>query len=213
MRQHVNPLSRFFQIANELPEPKKLFEKIELPIHLDIGSARGKFLISMASLDSQSNFLGIEIREPLVSAAEKERIELGLDNLRFIFCNANVSLENWFANLHGKPVNTVSIQFPDPWFKNKHKKRRLLNEFLLSLLAKNLDTGSYLYLQTDVLSVMEDMVEKVDSNRCFDSKDDSFNLLANPFGVSTEREEYAIKKGLPIYRRIYIRNKNKIDEN
>ena len=74
MRQHVNPLSRFFQIEKELPAPNELFENIDLPIHLDIGCARGKFLLQMASTHKDWNFLGMEIREPLVIAAEKERI-------------------------------------------------------------------------------------------------------------------------------------------
>ena len=48
MRQHVNPLSRFFQIKKDLPSPNELFANIDLPIHLDIGSARGGFLLKLA---------------------------------------------------------------------------------------------------------------------------------------------------------------------
>ncbi len=210
MRQHVNPLSRFFQIANELPRYEELFENISLPIHLDIGSARGKFLIGMAAENNQSNYLGLEIRKPLVQAAEKERIQLELNNLKFLFCNANVSLGNWLKNLQGNPVNTVSIQFPDPWFKNRHKKRRLLDSHLTSLIAINLKKGSRLFLQTDVQSVMDDMISNVEASRCFYIKDSDLNLLSNPFKLSTEREIYAIKKGLKIYRRIYTRNKNSV---
>ena len=69
MRQHVNPLSRFFQLPLELPEPHELFEHPSRPLHLDIGSARGKFLLSMASCKPEWNFLGVEIRRPLVITA------------------------------------------------------------------------------------------------------------------------------------------------
>ena len=72
MRQHVNPLSRFFQLDNGLPRPDQLFENSDLPIHLDIGCARGKFLIEMAAANNHFNYLGLEIRKPLVFAAEKE---------------------------------------------------------------------------------------------------------------------------------------------
>ncbi len=206
MRQHVNPLSRFFQISNPLPRADELFEKIQLPIHLDIGSARGKFLIAMASLDSESNYLGVEIRESLVDAAEKERVGLGLNNLRFLFCNANVSLEDWFASLQGYPVTTVSIQFPDPWFKNRHKKRRLLTPDFLFLLAKNLAKGSILFIQSDVFSVMEEMISIIDSSIYFDGEDIDLKLVENPFEIRSEREKYAIQNGLDIYRKIYLRN-------
>ena len=214
MRQHVNPLSSFFQSIKDIPEPETLFENGGLPIHLDIGCARGKFLLAMASSNKQSNFLGIEIRESLVDAAEKERIELGLNNLKFLFCNANVSLNDWFKNIKGYPVTTVSIQFPDPWFKNRHKKRKVLNDSLVALLARNLDKGSTLFLQTDVLCLMEDMINTVDNSMCFDSNKVQLNLLENPFNFPTEREKYAIKKGILIFRKIYTRNqRNAVSNN
>ncbi len=206
MRQHVNPLSSFFQTANEIPQPESLFSTNGLPIHLDIGCARGKFLIGMASSNKRSNFLGLDIREPLVNSAEKERVELGLDNLKFVFCNANISLNEWFKNLKGHPVNTVSLQFPDPWFKNRHNKRKVLNDCLISLLARNLKKGSQIFLQTDVLSVMEDMINIIDNSKCFHSKNIELNALKNPFDICTEREKYAIQKGLAVYRKIYTRN-------
>ena len=81
MRQHVNPLSHFFQLEKDLPEITELFNNIDLPIHLDIGCGRGHFLLEMAASNSQWNFLGLEIRESLVVGAEKDRVELGLNNL------------------------------------------------------------------------------------------------------------------------------------
>ena len=135
MRQHVNPLSHFFQLPLELPSPDQLFENSDLPIHLDIGSARGRFLLSMAHLKPNWNYLGVEIRRPLVISAEQSRNELGLKNLRFLFCNANVSLENWLISLPSERLKRVSIQFPDPWLKKKHHKRKILQPRLLIELA------------------------------------------------------------------------------
>ncbi|AAP99316.1 MULTISPECIES: tRNA (guanosine(46)-N7)-methyltransferase TrmB [Prochlorococcus] len=208
MRQHVNPLSHFFQLHNELPRPEDLFESIDLPIHLDIGCARGKFLIDMAADNAQWNFLGVEIREPLVFAAEKERIELGLTNLRFFFCNANISLEKWFLSLENGQLKRVSIQFPDPWFKKRHRKRRVLNQSFLFLLAQSLDIGSELFIQSDVISVMDEMTEIIELSHFFDrhSKYSESNLNANPFKFCTEREKYAIHQGVKVYRQLYFRN-------
>ena len=208
MRQHVNPLSSYFQLPIELPSPQELFANSELPIHLDIGSARGKFLLSMASLDFSRNHLGVEIRKPLVVTAERERAQLDLPNLRFIFCNANVSLENWLSRLPANCLEMVSIQFPDPWFKKRHQKRRVLQPSLLLALSDKLQPSCQLFMQSDIKGVLEGMKSLVDISGCFDSahNQNELGLAKSPFPIPTERESYALAKGLPIYRALYIRN-------
>ncbi len=208
MRQHVNPLSRFFQLDNELPKANKLFDNCDLPIHLDIGCARGRFLLDMASATPMWNFLGLEIRESLVIASEMERIQFNINNLKFLFCNANVSLDAWLASFEKRKVEMVSIQFPDPWFKLRHRKRRVLNSSLVLSMARNLDEGSKLFIQTDILEVMEDMVQQIESSQFYDKAlEDNFSFtMENPFPFCTEREIYVQKKGLPIYRQLYLRN-------
>ena len=67
MRQHVNPLSQFFQLPLSLPSKNHLFKNSHYPIHLDVGSAKGEFLIELATKYPEWNFVGLEIREPLVS--------------------------------------------------------------------------------------------------------------------------------------------------
>ena len=91
VRQHVNPLSRFFQLPLELPAPAELFADPQQPIHLDIGCARGRFLLALAQQQPGVNHLGVEIRRALVQAAETDRQTLALGNLHYLFCNANVT--------------------------------------------------------------------------------------------------------------------------
>ncbi|WP_320666439.1 tRNA (guanosine(46)-N7)-methyltransferase TrmB [Prochlorococcus sp. MIT 1307] len=214
MRQHVNPLSSFFQLPLELPGPSELFENAELPMHLDIGSARGKFLLEMASLQPDWNYLGVEIRKTLVDAAERDRNQLGLKNLRFIFCNANVSLDSWLSDLPINFLARVSIQFPDPWFKRRHKKRRVLQPRLLISLAKSLGPGCELFIQSDILNVIESMTSLVELSKCFNRSEDSSGiwLEKNPFPVKTERENYVLANSLPVYRALYIRNSHSLPD-
>ncbi|MEY3735498.1 MAG: tRNA ((46)-N7)-methyltransferase TrmB, partial [Cyanobacteriota bacterium] len=146
VRQHVNPLSRFFQLPLELPPPAALFDDPTLPLHLDIGCARGRFLLALAPQEAGVNHLGVEIRRALVQAAEAERSSLALANLHFLFCNANVSLEAWLAALPAGLLQRVTIQFPDPWFKKKHHKRRVLQPALLLAIAAALPAGAELFL-------------------------------------------------------------------
>tara|TARA_Y100001968_G_C19448882_1_gene767147 strand:+ start:3453 stop:4118 length:666 start_codon:yes stop_codon:yes gene_type:complete len=208
MRQHVNPLSSFFQRPLELPKANDLFENDNLPIHLDIGSARGKFLLELALLESDWNYLGIEIRNRLVIAAEKDRTRLNVGNLRFLYCNANISLESWMQSLRPGQLKRVSIQFPDPWFKRRHYKRRLLKPALLIAIAKSFTPGCQLFIQSDVLSVIQPMIDLIDSSQCFE-RQKTLDLecnSANPFLVMTERETYVTNNKLPIYRVLFQRN-------
>ncbi len=211
VRQHVNPLSRFYQLPLELPGIHELYEKPELPLHLDIGCARGTFLLDLSPLEESWNHLGVEIRQPLVHAANKDRVELKIKNVNFLFCNANISLHSWLVALPQGVLQRVSIQFPDPWFKKRHHKRRILDPSLLASIANTLGVGMQLYIQSDVFEVINSMRQLVDISECFDSSKGLSSpwLEESPMMLPTEREAYALEKGIPIYRLLYIRNENK----
>ena len=208
MRQHVNPLSQFFQLPLLLPNKSILFRDSYYPIHLDIGSAKGEFLIELASKYPKWNFLGLEIREALVSSSERKRKNLELRNLKFLYCNANVSLDEWLSNLEYDQLKRVSIQFPDPWFKRKHIKRRLLKSALLNSIARYLNKDGELFIQSDIFKLIESMTNKIDQSVYFDRKDTCGLkwLNKNPYQAYTDRELFVLKKNLPIYRAMYIRN-------
>ena len=208
MRQHVNPLSQFFQLPLSLPSKNVLFKKSHYPIHLDIGSAKGEFLIELATKYPDWNFVGLEIREPLVSLCEKKRRKLELNNLKFLFCNVNVSLDEWLSDLDYGQLKRVSIQFPDPWFKRKHFKRRVLKTNILNSIAKAMSKDGEIFIQSDIFKLIESMTNTIDKNRYFNRKDVgglSF-INENPYNVKTDREIFSLKKNLLIYRVMYIRN-------
>jgi len=208
VRQHVNPLSQFFQLPFSLPNKSILFRDSYYPIHLDIGSAKGEFLIELASKYPKWNFLGLEIRESLVSSSERKREKLELENLKFLFCNVNVSLDEWLLDLDHDQLKRVSIQFPDPWFKRKHFKRRVLNKSLLKSIARYMCRDGEFFIQSDIFKLMESMTNVVDNSRYFDRQvvKGIKWLDKNPYDVTTDRENFVIKKNLPIYRAMYIRN-------
>jgi len=208
MRQHVNPLSRFFQLPRELPVPGDLFDDPSRPIHLDIGSARGRFLLDLAAVQPHWNHLGVEIRRPLVDAAQRDRDRLELGNLHFLFCNANISLEGWLGALPADRLQRVSIQFPDPWFKKRHRKRRVLQPSLLLAIAAALAPGREFFLQSDVPEVIEPMVQLTELSALFSRPADDPRPWrgSNPLPVATERERYVLAQELPVYRVLFRRN-------
>ncbi|MEB3352412.1 MAG: tRNA (guanosine(46)-N7)-methyltransferase TrmB [Cyanobacteriota bacterium] len=208
MRQHVNPLSRYHLLPRPLPPLAELFAQPDLPLHLDIGSARGRFLLALAPLEPGRNHLGLEIREPLVAAAEADRLQAGLSNLRFVFGNANVSLVGWLEQLPAGLLQRVTLQFPDPWFKARHHKRRVLQPPLLQALALALTPGAELFVQSDVAPVILPMVALVEASGCFNrpAGDPRPWRPTNPLPVSTERERHVLAQGLPVYRVLFQRN-------
>ena len=208
VRQHVNPLSRFFQLPLELPPPQELFSDPGQPVHLDIGCARGRFLLALAQQQPELNHLGVEIRRALVAAAEADRQQLGLGNLHYVFCNANISVEGWLTELAPGQLDLVSIQFPDPWFKKRHHKRRVLQPALLLAIAAALEPGKRLFMQSDILDVIEPMVAVTEASGCFSrpATDARPWRATNPLPVPTERETYVLEQGLPVYRVLYERN-------
>jgi tRNA (guanine-N7-)-methyltransferase len=204
VREHVNPLARKYQTPIGPPDWEKVFADPTLPLHLDIGCGRGRFLLEMAQLESTWNFLGLEIREPLVDQALTWRDEAGLQNLHYLFCNVNNSLQLLLASFPSKSLARVSIQFPDPWFKRKHQKRRVVQPEVVDTLSEFLMSGGIVFLQSDVLAVEQEMVDRFVSHSAF-KRDAQDWLPENPLPVQTERELLVLSFDDPVYRTIFKR--------
>ncbi len=200
IRQHVNPLSSKYQQSFTPPNWSQIYSNLSLPVHLDIGCGRGRFLLHMAQQQSAINFLGVEIREPLVREANEWRDRHNLTNLHYIFTNINTSLEVLLESLPENCLHLVMIQFPDPWFKKKHLKRRVVQSELVDSLAHYLVEGGRVFLQSDVKKVAEEMRDRFLSHPHFQSLHQETWLEHNPLPVATEREIATINKGEPVYR-------------
>ncbi len=204
VRQHVNPLSSKFQTALAPPDWGQIFDNLQRPLHLDIGCARGRFLQQFSPLAPDWNFLGIEIRQPLVDAANQWRDEAELKNLHFLFCNINTSLEPLLHSLPPGRLQRVSIQFPDPWFKKRHQKRRVVQPELVQQLAAGMPKGAVVFLQSDVEGVAREMRDRFAEHPHFQSQSPTW-LAESPLPVPTEREIATQNRGEPVYRILFTR--------
>ncbi|MBW4615629.1 MAG: tRNA (guanosine(46)-N7)-methyltransferase TrmB [Desmonostoc vinosum HA7617-LM4] len=204
VRQHVNPLAQKYQTPASPLDWEKVYAKLNQPLHLDIGCARGKFLLDMAKVEPDWNFLGLEIREPLVVEANKLGSELGLTNLHYLFCNANNSLRPLLSSFPIGTLQRVSIQFPDPWFKTRHAKRRVVQPELVATLAKYLMVGGVVFLQSDMEFIAVEMRDRFAEHPAFEIGAVEW-LTENPLSIPTEREIFTQNKGEPVYRTLFIR--------
>lgn len=199
VHQHVNPLAPYFRFTPKAIEIQKVFVNPQLPLHLDIGSARGRFLLKMAELKPEWNFLGVEIREPLVEEANKIKDDNNLTNLHYEFCNATFALDKFLEKLPVNVLQMVTVQFPDPWYKKKHTKRRMVKDNLVETVVRHLKLTGKIFIQTDVSFLAEEMFATFRENKNLRETE----VDENPFPVKTEREVAVEEKGLPIYRRIF----------
>jgi len=200
VHQHVNPLSPYYRQEPKPVDIESVFAEPERPLLLDIGCARGRFLLRMAEAEPTWNYLGVEIREPLVGEANRLAEEAGLKNVHYAFCNAMLWLDRLLEGIPEGILKTVTIQFPDPWFKKKHAKRRMVNEEMVNTIAKHLAPGGRVFVQTDIEFLAEEMFTLFrDDVRFEESPSDE-----NPFPVKTEREKAVEDKDLPVYRTVFV---------
>lgn len=206
VRNHVNPLSNKYQTPVSPLDWEKIYINSNQPLHLDIGCGKGRFLLSMATLQPNWNFLGLEIREPLVQEANKWRDELGLTNLHYLFCNVNNSLRSLLSSYPKKDMlQYVTIQFPDPWFKNRHTKRRVVQPELVAELANNLAAGGRVLLQSDIEVVAREMCDRFSFHPAFQRQGTDIWLAENPLPQPTEREKSTLSRGGTVYRSLFVR--------
>tara|TARA_B100001996_G_scaffold62101_1_gene44432 strand:+ start:163 stop:792 length:630 start_codon:yes stop_codon:yes gene_type:complete len=208
MRQHVNPLSKNFHEIELIPSLNELFENPELPLHLDIGCAAGDFLFELALENNKWNYLGIEIREKLVNNAKSKLLDMGIRNLYFAFGNANNIFNNPNYKFLIDYVSSISFNFPDPWYKNKHHKRRVIQPDLIRLLSNSMRKESLIFIKTDVKELFNYMDFTISKNLNFkqlQNIDLFYPESFNPKMIKTNREKYSIERRLNIFQRIYIK--------
>ena len=206
MRQHVNPLSKYFFEIDAIPPLNEVFDNPKLPLHLDIGCASGDFLFELSLNNKNWNYIGIEIREKLVLKANLKIKNIENKNLFFSFGNAN----NIFEHSENKSIidfiTSISFNFPDPWFKKKHHKRRVIQPELVNLLSNSMQKGSLIFIKTDVKALFDHMELTMSESIKFKklvNKNYLFKDSYNPNRIQTNREKYVISNQIKIYESIY----------
>jgi tRNA (guanine-N7-)-methyltransferase len=194
----------FFFACRFCEQTSDLFQDPTLPFHLDIGCARGGFCMKLAATRPDLNVLGLEIRRPVAAFCTKRAIESGLPNVGFVSCNANVDLDRILQGIKNasSQLARVSIQFPDPHFKARHQKRRVVQPALVQAIVDNTDSDCDVFIQSDILDVAMDMRLQFRDHSGFVEVSENIDVWMpeNPTGIPTEREVGVLEKGLPVYR-------------
>lgn len=191
VRTHTNPFS-FLQrfVPFEL---EALFETPDNPLDFEIGFGRGVFLREWAGHHPNHNIIGVEVRPPMVDLLAQRIKDLNLRNAHVLQGNAQTVLADAVAD---DSISNCFIFHPDPWFKARHHKRRIINPSFLSLLEKKLKLRGKLYISTDVEELhdyMKEMVSRYPSFVCIE--DDSFWTV----DYKTHWSEFTVAQNKPVY--------------
>lgn len=150
----------------DLEETKKLRAKWSETVFqnsgklfLEIGMGKGAFITTLASRNPQNNYIGLEIKEERALSAAKKAEKLGLNNIRFICCNFQYLTEIFTDG----EIDRLYINFPDPWPKKRHLKRRMMYVDFLNIYQKLLSKGGTLQLKTDHLEFYQFALESLRS--------------------------------------------------
>ncbi|MBI5517452.1 MAG: tRNA (guanine-N7)-methyltransferase [Deltaproteobacteria bacterium] len=175
-----------------------------LPRVLEIGSGRGQFTVSLAAAEPGWAVLALEVRRKYAHLLDTRLRARGLGNARCFAEDAGEVLPRLRPD---GAFRRVAIHFPDPWWKKRHSKRLVVQDALVLELARLVEPGGEVFVQTDVDSRAEEYRARFDAVGAFvNTAGDGVYVGESPFAPHrSNREARALTDGLPIYRLLYRR--------
>ena len=203
--EHVMNSPMVIQDGKSLKGNWKSVFKNDNPIHVEIGMGKGKFITTLAALNKDINYIGIEQYDSvLVRALEKVEASEEVPSNLFFMCVNAADLTEFFAE---EELSRIYLNFSDPWPKDRHAKRRLTSSAFLALYDKVLKKDGDICFKTDNRLLFDFSVEEVPSAgwKLSEVTYDLHNSPYNEGNIMTEYEEKFSAKGNPIFKYIIKR--------
>ena len=169
---------------NEIASSHPLFSNLDIapdwdqifsnnyPMKLEIGFGNGSFIIDMAMREPRTNFIGLDMYHKgirkTITRAEKRLIE----NIHIVYGDARNRTQSAFQN---ETLEAIYINFPDPWPKKRHIKRRLITASFVETLSNQLVSSGELRIATDSETYARDMLTFLE-NSSLENKAGSFKF-------------------------------------
>ncbi|WP_238320674.1 tRNA (guanosine(46)-N7)-methyltransferase TrmB [Limisalsivibrio acetivorans] len=142
----------------------------DAPFNVEIGIGNGEFIAGYAEKNPDQNYLGFEVMKRIFNRAVKRAGKLEQSNVRLIHFDATF----FVTILEDECVDNFYVNFPDPWPKKRHKKRRLLKTEFIELLTSKLKPGGSLYMATDQADYAQEIMENL---KPLDSLETAFDTV------------------------------------
>ncbi|HOM18139.1 MAG TPA: tRNA (guanosine(46)-N7)-methyltransferase TrmB [Thermoguttaceae bacterium] len=196
-------LSRHYYVLADLPrplDPAALFGR-RAPLEVDVGSGKGLFLRQAAVVYPERDFLGIELAVPYAQYAAAQLVKQNIPNAKLVQGDAARLFAEWLPE---GVLAAVHIYFPDPWWKKRHKKRRLMRESFLRDVERALAPGGLLHFWTDVQEYFETSLQLLaDCTRLQGPSAEADPSDQTPFDFRTHFERRNRLQGATIYRALF----------
>jgi tRNA (guanine-N7-)-methyltransferase len=125
------------------------------PVEIEVGFGKGMFLVSAAEAHPDINYFGLEIERKYQLHAANRLAKRRLSNVRLACADARTFL---CERVRDSSVQAVHVYFPDPWWKTRHRKRRLFTEEFTIQCTRVLKPGGHLHVATDVADYFAEIV-------------------------------------------------------
>lgn len=158
----------------------------------------------MGTKNPNINFIGMELQKNVIVSAIDRVKEAEVENVRLLHENADQLSDIFEEN----ELETIYLNFSDPWPKNRHEKRRLTHQSFLSQYQQILKPNGKIVMKTDNQHLFEySLVSFSQFGLLLEEVTLDLHATEDPTNVMTEYEEKFTKKGMPIYRCIISNHK------
>ncbi|AAC06452.1 tRNA (guanosine(46)-N7)-methyltransferase TrmB [Aquifex aeolicus] len=175
---------------------KRVKRPVEIPnLEVEIGFGRGDFIVKLAKENPDKNFFGIEISQISI---EKLMKRVGKKGLKNVYCTNVDAYWGFYFLFRDNYVENIYMNYPDPWFKKRHHKRRLTKPERLYMFAKKLKLGGEIRIRTDNYEFLEFTKESAKVLDCFEVEEGTLNVK-EPL---TKYEQKWLSMGKTLYKLI-----------
>ncbi|HEX2734524.1 MAG TPA: tRNA (guanine-N7)-methyltransferase [Polyangiaceae bacterium] len=193
----VSPYAR----APRLPEEGEIDPRNVLsaskPIELEIGPGHGGFILERLVSEPNTYIMGLEVRRKWATLVDERIQALGFAPRGRVFSeDARAALPRFTSG----SLARIYVHFPDPWWKKRHSKRRVVSPEFVDQAARLLISGGDVFIQTDVPERAGLYEELFTGHAAFDPWGESARVDDPNFGARSPRERRALADGLPFAR-------------
>lgn len=173
------------------------------PLECELGFGRPHFILERAVEVPDHDVVGIEWKGRWPRVVHEKQKKGQYPNVRAIHGNAWLLFGSLFAP---SSLDLVVLNFPDPWWKSKHHKRRIVSDTFAGQIAKRLKPGGHLLIQTDVATLLEEELARFEAQPALRNTAGPGRLATKkPLTASSHREKRCRKDGVPIFRAFLVR--------
>ena len=167
------------------------------PLNLEIGFGVGNFIIEMGIREPDENFIGMDFYHKGIRKVISRIDKYQIDNARIVYGDAKEKIPLLFNN---EELNRIYINFPDPWPKKRHHKRRLIKPAFIKTLAEKLKPKGEIHIATDYKSYALEMMDFFEKETTLKNRNGTKVFLSQKDGTPKSKYE---KKFLNAGERIF----------